>query len=126
MIVRFMDAGFIVAADDHVGHGKYAGCPADGRARKLASVFCDVVPYDKGAHAVAEQEIGKLRIFLTYQFSLLCTDDACDQRYGMGRTGSKGSAHLQHRRRPGKPVHKVVPPILFRRETTEHSTDAGS
>ena len=24
MIVKFMDAGFIVAADDHVGHGKTA------------------------------------------------------------------------------------------------------
>ena len=24
MIVKFMDAGYIVAADDHVGHGKTA------------------------------------------------------------------------------------------------------
>ena len=35
----------------------------------------------------------------------------------------------QKKRKPvplDKPVHKVVPPILFRRETTEHSTDAGS
>lgn len=52
-----------------------SGGAADGDARQLIAVFCCVIPGDKGAHAVPEKEIGKIRVFLsiyTSCFLILC------------------------------------------------------
>ena len=51
-----------------LGTAKDSRRPADRNTRKPLAVFCRVIPYDKGTHAMSEEEIWKPRIFLTYKF----------------------------------------------------------